>query len=70
MGLFCLPVKALHECSAEDFVDAAEKNIALWKQDKSCTYLLDTFAREYLLLVEHRIAEDASEKQVVSRPSE
>lgn len=51
MGIFSTPVKPLGECTAEDYVDAAIRNLEMWKQngaDKNYDYLIFTFAIPYL----------------------
>lgn len=40
MGLFCLPTKPLEECSVEDLIQAAERNIATWRTHQNSSYLL------------------------------
>jgi len=46
MGLFVLP--NLEEETVENCVETALANIELWKKNKDCDYLLDTFACQNL----------------------
>jgi hypothetical protein len=48
MGLFCLPEESIENSTAMQLVEAAEQNIALWKTNQSCEYLLDSFATTLL----------------------
>lgn len=42
MGLFILPRP--NDETVDNYIETAEANIELWKQNKDCDYLIDCFA--------------------------
>ena len=62
MGLFVLAPKSIDECSVNELVETAVKNIELWKKNKDCGYLLNDFAAMMLTVAADKITKNQNER--------